>query len=150
MYRRILLPLNDSDPGEQALSHAITQARQFGAELMLLKVLPAQPILNGVDSSTRQWAKNYTDSMARAHLEKIAASVKEHGVAVQVSTIEADSPARIAESAEEHLVDLIVMPTRKPSGLGLWFGSSAADRVARETDIPVLLVRDPDKGQDSA
>jgi nucleotide-binding universal stress UspA family protein len=150
MYRRILLPLNGSGQAEQALSHAIAQAKQFGAELVVLKVLPPQPIVNGVDSAARQWARNYTDSLAREHLDAIAANVKRQGVAVQVSTIEADSPAKIAASAEENMVDLIVLPTRRPSGLGLWFGSSAADRVARETDIPVLLVRDGDRAQESA
>jgi nucleotide-binding universal stress UspA family protein len=134
---------------EQALAHAIAQAKQFGAELVVLKVPPPQPIVNGVDSDTRQWAKNYTDSMVRERVDTIAASANRQGVEVQVSTIEADSPAKIAASAEENLVDLIVLPTRRPSGLGLWFGSSAADRLARETDIPVLLVRDPDAGQES-
>jgi nucleotide-binding universal stress UspA family protein len=149
MYRRILLPLNGSGQAEQALSHAIAQAKQFGAELVVLKVPPPQPIVNGVDSDSRQWARNYIDSIAREHLDAIAANVKEQGVAVQVSTVEADSPAKIAASAEENLVDLIVLPTRKPSGLGLWFGSSTADRLARETDIPVLLVRDPEPGGES-
>jgi nucleotide-binding universal stress UspA family protein len=148
MYRRILLPLNGGDQAGHALSHAIAQAKQFGAELVVLKVLPPRPILNGVDSDARQWVKDYTESMAREQMEQIAATVKQHGVAVQVSAIEADSPTKIAASAEENRVDLIIMPTRRSSGLGLWFGSSAGDRVARETDIPVLLVRDPDKNQD--
>ena len=128
MYRRILLPLNGSGQAEQALSHAIAQAKQFGAELVVLKVPPPQQIVNGVDSDSRQWARNYIDSIAREHLDAIAANVKEQGVAVQVSTVEADSPAKIAASAEENLVDLIVLPTRKPSVVSL-SAASPADQV---------------------
>ena len=147
MYQRILLPLDGSDQGEQALSHAIAQAKQFGAELVVVKTLPPAPIMQGLDDHTRQWAKNYTTSMAREHLEKVAAAVEQHGIAVHMSTIEDNSPAKIAQSAEENSVDLIVMPTGRSSGLARWFGNSPAERVTRETTIPVLLVRDTDNRQ---
>jgi nucleotide-binding universal stress UspA family protein len=150
MYRRILLPLDGVDRSEQALSHAIAQAKQFGAELVVLKVLPPTPITQGLDDDTRQWAKNYTISMAREHLEKVAAAVEQHGIAVHASTIEDDSPAKIAQSAEENAVDLIVMPAGRLSGLARWFGSSLADRVARETTVPVLLVRESNYRRHSA
>ena len=142
MYRRILLPLDGMDRGEQALSHAIAQAKQFRAELVILKALPPAPITQGLDDNTRQWAKDYTVSMAREHLERVAAAVEQYGIAVHASTVEENSPAKIAQSAEENGVDLIVIPTGRLSGLARWFGSSPAERVARETTIPVLLVRD--------
>jgi nucleotide-binding universal stress UspA family protein len=141
--------LAGSDQGEQALSHAIAQAKQFEAELVVLKALPPAPITQGLDDNTRQWAKNYTASMAREHLEKVAAAVEQHGIAVHISTIEDNAPAKIAQSAKENAVDLIVIPTGRLSGLARWFGSSPAERVARETTIPVLLVRDADNRQHS-
>lgn len=149
MYKRILLPLDGSPLAEQALSQAIVQAKQFGAELMVIKTLPPTPIAQGLDDKTRQWAKNYTTSMAREHLEKVADAVEQHGIAVHISTIEDMCPAKIAQSAEENAVDLIVMPTGRLSGLARWFGGSPAERVARETTIPVLLVRDSDSRRHS-
>lgn len=149
MYRRILLPLDSSDRGEQALSQAIAQAKQFGAELVVIKTLPPTPITQGLDGNTRQWAKNYSTSMAREHLEKVADAVEQHGIAVHISTIEDNCPAKIAQSAEENAVDLIVMPTGRVSGLARWFGGSPAVRVARETTIPILLVQDADNRRHS-
>ncbi|MGD8626225.1 MAG: universal stress protein [Anaerolineae bacterium] len=150
MYRRILLPLDGSNRGKQALSHAIAHAKEFGAELVVLKALPSGPITQGLDDNTRQWAKKYTTSMAREHLEKVAAALEQHGIVVHTSTVEDNSPARIVQSAKENAVDLIVMPTGKPAGLARWFGNSPADRVARETTIPVLLVQDSDTGENNA
>jgi nucleotide-binding universal stress UspA family protein len=39
MYKRILIPLDGSALAEQALPHAISQARHFQAELILLRVV---------------------------------------------------------------------------------------------------------------
>ena len=36
MYKRVLIPLDGSSLAEQALPHAIAQAKQFHAELILL------------------------------------------------------------------------------------------------------------------
>jgi nucleotide-binding universal stress UspA family protein len=47
----------------------------------------------------------------------------------------------IAEFAENHQVDLIVMSTRGQSGLSRWLMGSVADRVVRGATVPVLLVR---------
>jgi nucleotide-binding universal stress UspA family protein len=39
MYRRVLFPLDGSALAEQALPHVIVQAKNFLAELILLKVV---------------------------------------------------------------------------------------------------------------
>ena len=44
MYRRVLLPLDRSAISEQAVPHALAQARRFGSELILLRVL--EPLTN--------------------------------------------------------------------------------------------------------
>ena len=43
MYKKILVPLDGSKLAERALDHAVTQARQFGAEILVLKVLGPLP-----------------------------------------------------------------------------------------------------------
>ena len=43
MYKRIPLPLDDSNLAEQAILHTTAQAKCFNAELVLLKVLEFFP-----------------------------------------------------------------------------------------------------------
>jgi len=58
MYKRILLPLDGSALAEQALPHAFAQAKQFQAELILLKIL--EPLAKNVNISIDASTANLT------------------------------------------------------------------------------------------
>jgi nucleotide-binding universal stress UspA family protein len=141
MYKRVLLPLDGSALAEQALPHAIAQAKRFEAELILLQVLaplPRSPLLGEPDRGRAQTTLN---ASAREYLERVVARVQEHGIRVQAATAEASPPMAITKFAEANGVDLIVMSTRGQSGLSRWLMGSVADRVVRGAAVPVLLVR---------
>ena len=117
MQKRILIPLDGSALAEQALPHAIAQARHFEAELILLQVLaplPSPPLLGEV---ARSRAKASSKAVAREYLERVVASVQEHDNPVRVATAQGSPPVAITEFAEANEVDLIVMCTRGQSGL---------------------------------
>ena len=141
MYKRILIPLDGSALAEQALPHAIAQARHFEAELVLLRVLaplPSSPLLEEV---ARGRAQALLNASACEYLERVVARVQEHGIRVRVATAQGSPPVAITEFAEANEVDLIVMSTRGQSGLTRWLMGSVADRVVRGATVPVLLVR---------
>ena len=140
MFKRILIPLDGSALAEQALPHAIAQAKHFEAELILLQVLaplPSAPLLGEVARSRAEASSN---ALAREYLERVVAAVQEHDIPVQVATAQGSPPVAITVFAEEKDVDLIVMSTRGQSGLSRWLMGSVADRVVRGANVPVLLV----------
>jgi nucleotide-binding universal stress UspA family protein len=47
----------------------------------------------------------------------------------------------ILEAIEESGADLVVMSTHGRSGLDRWRFGSVAERVARHTSVPVVLIR---------
>ena len=141
MYKRVLITLDGSALAEQALPHAIAQATHFEAELVLLRVLaplPSAPLLGEVARSRAEASSN---ASAREYLERVVASVQEHGISVRLATVQGSPHVSITQFAEADDVDLIVMSTRGQSGLSRWLMGSVADRVARGAAIPVLLVR---------
>jgi len=96
MYTRILLPLDGSALAEQALPHAIVQAERCQAELVLLKVLePLQ--IHGLARPSTEWVKKQTTAPAHEYLERVAAKVKQHGIPVQVATIDGHPPVAMDE-----------------------------------------------------
>ena len=140
MYKRILVPLDGSDLAEQALPHAVNQARCFQAELILLRVLEPLPrYFNPSISAVRQ-AEQVTESLAREYLERLAADVRESGVPVQVVTIAGSTHKTIVQFAEENRVDLIVLSSRGRSGASRWLMGTVADRVVRGASMAVLVV----------
>ena len=72
----------------------------------------------------------------------VADHLRARGVnAVQARVVEADDPAvAISRAAREELIDFIAMSTRGSSGLKRFVLGSVAERVVRESDVPVLLV----------
>lgn len=149
MYKRILLPLDGSALAEQALPHAVTQAKRCQAKLVVLKVLePLQ--VHGLSRASIEWVEKYTATLAHEYLESVAATVEQHGIPVQVATTEGHPPAEIVRFAEANEVDLIVMCTRGHSGLSRWLMGSVADQVVRGAGVPVLLVRVPKHNQNAA
>jgi nucleotide-binding universal stress UspA family protein len=141
MYKRVLIPLDGSALAEQALPHAIAQARRFQTELILLRVVEPFPHARGMSLADLEQIKHQTHTWACEYLERIAADIQQQGVWVQKVTIDGRPHTGIAEYAEANQVDLIVMSTRGQSGLSRWLMGSVADRVVRGAMVPVLLVR---------
>jgi nucleotide-binding universal stress UspA family protein len=141
MYKRVLIPLDGSALAEQALPHAIAQAKQFHAELILLRVVEPFAHARGMSLADLERIRQQTHTWAGEYLERLAAEIQQHGVLVQKVTIDGRPHTGIAEFAETNEVDLIVMSTRGQSGLSRWLMGSVADRVVRGATVPVLLVR---------
>jgi nucleotide-binding universal stress UspA family protein len=145
MIRRILVPLDGSEFGEQALPWAIAIARRSGARLELTHIhtgasedyLEALPYFEGgsLASATKQRHQEYLDGLV-GRIRGIA-PVEAAGVLHE----EADIVGSICKLATRMAVDLLVMTTHGRGPLQrLWLGS-VADRLVRESARPLLLVR---------
>ena len=141
MYKRILVPLDGSKLAEQALPHAAVHAKQFGAEIVLLKVLGPLPEPSMAGRGVVRNAEAATAQLALDYLEGVAAGLRAQGFPVQTATVEGKPYVEIIGFAEENDIDLIVMSTRGHSGLSRWLLGSVADRVVRGATVPLLLVQ---------
>jgi len=141
MYRRVLIPLDGSPLAEQALPHAIAQAEQFGAELILLRILKPLPQIDGLSHGDLVQFKEQGSEWASKYLERIAEASLHKGIPTEMATVEGSPHAAILQFAESNQVDLIVICTRGRSGLSRWLMGSVADRIVRGANVPVLLVR---------
>ncbi len=141
MYKHILLPLDGSPLAEQALPHAITVAKSFQSEIIILRVLVPLPSSPTTNEAALKRTEKEMDFFVREYLGRIAASVQEHGITVQIIVIKGRPHMQIIQYAETNPVDMIVMSKRGESGLSRWLMGSVADRVVRGANVPVLMVR---------
>jgi nucleotide-binding universal stress UspA family protein len=141
MYRRILVPLDGSATAEQALPHAIVQAQQAGAMLILLRVLEPFPHVRGMSAADIDSIKRQTSEWAREYLGQLVADSQEKGISTQAAVVEGRPNVTILQFAEKNQVDLIVICSRGRSGVSRWLMGSVADRIVRGAVMPVLLVR---------
>ena len=141
MYKRIVVPLDGSSLAEQALPHAVAQASQFQAEVILLKVLePLRDVVYSAPAAVLS-AEKLSAQLAHDYLEEVAAGLREQGITVQVAEVEGEPYVEIIRYAEKQGADLIVISTRGHSGFSRWLLGSVTDRVVRGATVPVLLVQ---------
>jgi nucleotide-binding universal stress UspA family protein len=141
MYERILVPLDGSELAEQAVRHAVVQATQFGAEVVLLMVLGPLPETPMAGRQAVRKAEEMSAKLARDYLESVAEPMRLQEISVRIATVEGKPYVQIIEYAEEHGIDLIVMSARGYGGLSRWLLGSVADRVVRGARVPVLLIQ---------
>lgn len=147
MYRRILVPVDGSATSKVGLKHALGLARDQGARLRVLNVvedimiapimsdLPAGDMTMLFDSIKAAGKKALTDAEAltsKTHVKSESALTEAH--ARNVSDV-------ILADAKKWRADLIVMGTHGRRGLNRLLLGSDAERVLRESPVPVLLVR---------
>ena len=137
--RKVLVPLDFSDPSLQALQYARRFAAPSQAELVLLYVIepvayPAElGVVINLDADLAERALGELEKLRHQHLSDYPAtrSLVRSGVA----------DAEIITTAKDEHADLIVIGTHGFSGLKHFLLGSTAERVVRDAPCPVLTVR---------
>jgi nucleotide-binding universal stress UspA family protein len=144
MYHSLLVPLDGSAFGEQALPLALGIARRAGAALQVVQVhVPyalmyadsMSPLADVREAKYREQERAYLDAVVK-RLGVVT------GVPVTSALLEGPVPAAVlAEYAVSARADLVVMTTHGRGPLTrAWLGS-VADELIRLAPAPVLLVR---------
>jgi nucleotide-binding universal stress UspA family protein len=143
-----LCPLDFDENSAHALQHAAALARQSGGLLLLLHVIQINPLVAQGAAEGFAGKELYDTQVeaARRQLEETAERIAPN-VKCEI-TVEIGEPgALIVEAVTRLGADLLVMATHGRRGLKRLVLGSVAERVARESIVPVLIVRSA-SGQD--
>ncbi len=142
--RKILCPIDFSEPSYAALDQAITLAQHFGAELGLLHVVPFSP----VPSSDMMAMVSYPPDSERLNLAltqlcglaatRVPAEVRAH---CDVKLGYADK--EIACAIEDEGFDWLIISTHGLSGWRHLMFGSVAESIVRNVKCPVLTIHAP-------
>lgn len=145
MYSHILVPIDGSGTSERGLEEAIRLAGALHARLRLLHVIDGFPMLMDMSAvasfdATLQHFRDFgAEVLAKAVKSATAADVETTTVVREITR------GRIADIVLDEVrvakCDLIVMGTHGRRGFSRLALGSDADRVVRESPVPVLLVR---------
>jgi len=146
MFKSILVPLDGTPFAEHALPLAASIARQSGATLRLLQVLP--PLADRYfwaplpGSQLEHDLHKHYHTQARNYLQSVGQRVNS-GIPITCEML--DEHIDIAEAIETGVskfgVDLVVMPSHGRGALKRFWLGSIADDVYRSSSVPVLLAR---------
>lgn len=141
--KRILAPTDFSGVSVDTLVQASELARHFGAELLVVHVIPPVPTLPA-DPSYSFEVPAYQEALRTNSERRLDEMVEER--------IDKDIPCRrmvsygepaqeIVRLAEEEKVDLVVIATHGLTGWQHLVFGSVAEKVVRLSHCPVLTVR---------
>jgi nucleotide-binding universal stress UspA family protein len=149
MIRSILVPLDGSVFGEQALPMALALARRAGAALKLLHVqVPFVGLLSDAGDFLSPQLDEEVGRHARSYLEALTARIAAVSpVPVAVQLLQGEAAPTVRRYAAE-TVDLIVMSTHGRGPLARFWLGSVADELVRDAPIPLLLIRPHDEAVD--
>ena len=147
--RRVLVPLDGSGAALHAVERLLDLANIAQLEIVLLHVVQREstggyvmpPALGKVDATREDEWTHVSAEHATDRLRRISEQLRTRGSTAEVSVVESGDPASVIVAAiREELVDLIAMTTRGAGGVKRMLYGSVATRVARESEVPVLLV----------
>jgi len=151
MYNKILVPLDGSKISEEVLPVAQTLAEMNHSEIILSRVVEYPYSLY---PECYEYPPSDPDTLSRINQKKSALSyeveacLKQIGTAMQKSGIKVtadicDGPVveSILASIDRLQVDLVVLATHSENGNDQGTIGAVANRVLRESPVPVILVR---------
>ncbi|MFB6171516.1 MAG: universal stress protein [Haloarculaceae archaeon] len=142
MYDTILVPTDGSDPATVAADHALDLAAATGAAVHVLSVVDAAELgLTTPSDVALEEVRSGVRSEAERAVAEVADQADRRGVPV-TTAVRVGSPHReILDAGTEVGADLVVMGTHGRTGLAHALLGSTAERVVRQSRVPVLTVR---------
>ena len=140
--KKILVGCDFSPDSGQALSHALSLAQEFEAELHLVNVIetPAQPNFLKAEQATSEEIQEDFRQLLSQKLKDLVPEEARHWCSPQTSILEGQPYEELAKYAESNDVDMIVMGVRGHGLVKTLFLGSTTDRVVRRSPCPVLSV----------
>lgn len=142
--KKILVPIDFSEPSIKALQYSLALAQHFGSQIILVHVIQKM-------SPTTRLIMDQSKIQNRLKLEadrSLNTFIKKH-IQVKVNldkAIKIGVPFdEIVTAAKQYDVDAIVIATHGYSGLKHITMGSTAERVVRHAPCPVLVVREKER-----
>jgi nucleotide-binding universal stress UspA family protein len=146
MIKKILVPYDGSPLSKKALEMAKDISRNFNAELNLLMVIPVYyPISDSVFAGSallnyQKVVKSLTEQ-GEKEIGKIAEKCREEGSKTFYKIVHDDVSNAVLKEAKRSKIDLIVMGSRRLTGIAsLKRLGSTARHVSEHATCPVTIV----------
>jgi len=143
MYKRIMVPLDGSERAEKALPVAARIARASGGTVILAQVAALPAAYNSYTLTA--YAGDVIDEELRtieSYLNDVSKREMLQGVKTEAKVLFGSAAPTLLSIAVSYNADLIVMTSHGRTGLKRWMLGSVAQKIARSSPVPVLVLRE--------
>jgi len=142
MVKRLLVPIDGSDPADAALEFALEEYPD--ADITVLSVIDPTDVGYGsieAAPSTFEHLQKSAEERTQKVLDEAESRAAEHGMTVTGETVIGMPSRAIVEWAENNDVDGIVIGSHGRQGVTRVLLGSVAESVVRRSPVPVTVVR---------
>jgi nucleotide-binding universal stress UspA family protein len=145
---QILCPVDFSEVSAAALRYAGEFARSWEAQITVVYAEPFSPPPYFTHAQIADLEQSFRESRAQAEtvLRSFVAKALGEGVEAALRIVDAPPAEAIHRVATEVAADLIIMGTHGRTGIRRLALGSVAEKVLRESEVPVLTVRGTHRG----
>lgn len=134
--KRVLVPLDGSEPAEKVLPYATEYVRLFGAELVLMRVCEQPQITSDYPEASMpvSWdehvnrVRTHYQSQCSLYLGTVKARLEKEGLKVTMESLLGNAAEEIIKYIQQNRCDLVAMTTYGRSSPGRWITDSLAGR----------------------
>jgi nucleotide-binding universal stress UspA family protein len=141
MMKKIIVPVDFSRHSEFALETAAQLAKKNNAEILAVHMLEMTSMVLNASEGEQQAKAVFFLKLAEKRFEDFLDKDYLEGILVTPVVKHFKVFSEISEVGKEHGGDLIVMGSHGTSGMKEVFVGSNAEKVVRNSDIPVLVVK---------
>jgi nucleotide-binding universal stress UspA family protein len=148
--KKIVCPTDFSEAAREGIAQGKQLALHFGAEVVLVHVLPVLPSLPEEDPYFVLKVPEYERLLhaeASRKLRQLAEEFSSEGVPAHGVVGHGPAAGEIVRIAEEEHADMIVLSTHGDTGWRHFAFGSVAEKVVRHAHCPVLTVRQTGAGK---
>jgi nucleotide-binding universal stress UspA family protein len=141
MYKRILVPVENSAYDAAIIGHITLLATLCGSSIVVIHVADGWVARNIRQLDLRESEEMKED---RAYIEQLVTVLQDAGLEAEAVLASGDPAQEICAAAARESCDLIAMSTHGHKLLNDMLRGSVANTVRHNTTVPVLLVRGGD------
>lgn len=139
--KKIIVPIDFSEHSEYALKTAAKLAKKNNAEVLALHMLEMSDLMLTASDGLQYEKAVYFYKLSEQKFEKFLDKPYLNGVKVTPIIKHFKVFSEVNEVAKLHNADIIVMGSQGTSGAKEFFIGSNTERVVRNSEIPVLVVK---------
>lgn len=137
IYKNMLLPLDGSKEAESRVDEAISLVKLTDGLLTFLHVVEVFPFRE----QEKEKEFNALKAPGEEYLNKIKARAEGEGVRANAVVVPGKPAEEICKYATRDDVDIVLVSPHGAGGILGWALGSVADKVARHSPKPVLVIR---------
>ncbi|WP_445476261.1 universal stress protein [Methanococcoides methylutens] len=141
LYKKILIATDGSEKNKKAISYGIEFAKLSGAKLYVVYVVDTAAFASIPMDAGWEMMYELLETEGKDAAKAVEELATKAGLDSESAVLEGHPSHEIIEFAKNNEIDLIVMGTLGKTGIDRFLLGSVAEKITRNSEVPVLVVR---------